>query len=68
MVASKLLKISIAVLLVLGVVMIASPAAAEKVNSTATSFTTEVQKMDVGDAEGHVLMILKQRYKTGDEQ
>ena len=56
---SKLFRISIAVLFVLGVVMIASSAAAEKWKWHGTSFTTEVQKMDVGDEEGHVLMIVK---------
>jgi hypothetical protein len=56
---SKLLRISIVILFVLGVVMIASPAAAEKWKWNGTSFTTEVQKMDVGDEEGHVLMISK---------
>ena len=39
--------------------MIASPAAAEKWKFHGTSFTTEVQKIDVGDVEGHVLMISK---------
>ena len=39
--------------------MIASPADAEKWKWHGTSFTTEVQKMDVGDEEGHVLTISK---------
>jgi hypothetical protein len=58
---SKLLRISIAVLFVLGVVMIASPVAAEKFKWHGTSFVTETQTMDVGDDEGHMLMLFKQQ-------
>ena len=56
---SKLFRISIAILFVLGVVMIASPAAAEKWIFHGTSFNTEVQNMDVGDKEGHMLLLTK---------
>ena len=56
---SKLLRISIAVLFVFGVVIFATPVAAEKWKWHGTSFSTEVQRMDVGDEEGHVLLLSK---------
>ena len=58
---SKLLRISIAVLLVLGVVILASPVAAEMAKWTGTGFTTDWQQVEVGDQEGHIFGIGKMK-------
>jgi hypothetical protein len=54
-------------LLVFSIALIASPAAAEKYKWHGTSFATETQTMDVGDEEGHMLLIMKFKQLTINE-
>jgi len=56
---SRFLRISIAVLLAFSIAFIADQAAAEKWKWHGTNFVTERQTMDVGDEEGHMLIISK---------
>ena len=72
MLRSKLFTVLTAVLLVFGVAMIDYAMAGEKVKLYATSVTTKSHKMEVGDEEGHVIVISesKQVYfneKTGEK-
>ena len=47
------------VLFVFGFVVIDSTVAGEKINWQGTSLTTETKQIEVGDEEGHVLMLTK---------
>jgi hypothetical protein len=71
MLTSKLLRITMVVLFVLGVVIFASSVSAEMMKWTGTSFPTDWQPVEVGDQEGHVMGISKMKYlwvnsKTGE--
>ena len=61
---SKMVAVSAVVLFVFGIVMFDSAVAGEKVKWSATSTTTEIKKIEVGDVEGHVMLLtkLKQLY------
>ena len=72
MLRSKLFTVLTAVLFVFGVAMIDYAMAGEKVKLYATSVTTKSHQMEVGDEEGHVIVISesKQVYfneKTGEK-
>jgi hypothetical protein len=58
---SKIVAVSTAVLFVFGIAMIGSAVAGEKIKWQGTSVVTETKQMEVGDVEGHVLLILKQK-------
>ena len=53
--------ITAAILLVLGFVMIDSAVAGEKIKWQGTTLTTETKQLEVGDVEGHVLMLTKSK-------
>ena len=56
---SKIVAVSTVVLFVFGFAVIDSAFAGEKIKFTGTTVTTETQKMEVGDVEGHVMLIYK---------
>ncbi len=58
---SKIVAVSTVVLFVFGIALIGSAVAGEKINWQGTSVTTETKQIEVGDVEGHVLLILKQK-------
>jgi hypothetical protein len=58
---SKIVAVSTVVLFVIGIAMIDSAVAGEKLKWTGTSVTTETQQIEVGDVEGHVMLISKQK-------
>jgi hypothetical protein len=58
---SKLFAVLIVVPFVLVVAMIDGAVAAEKVNLQGTSVTTNSQSMEVGDEEGHMLIIFESK-------
>ena len=58
---SKILAVSAIVLFVLGIATIDYAVAGEKMNSHGTSFNTEMKQIEVGDEEGHVMIITKSK-------
>ena len=58
---SRIIAVSTVVLFVFGFVMIDSAVAGEKIKWQGTSLTTETKQIEVGDEEGHVLMLLKSK-------
>jgi hypothetical protein len=73
MLRSKLFTVLTAVLFVFGIAMIDYALAGEKVKLHATSVTTKMHQMEVGDEEGHVIILSesKQVYfneKTGEKE
>jgi hypothetical protein len=56
---SKIVAILSVVLFVFGFVMIDSAVSGEKINWQGTNLYTETKQMEVGDVEGHVLMLTK---------
>ena len=56
---SKIVAVSIAVFLVFGFAIFNSAVAGEKIKWQGTSVTTESQQLEVGDVEGHVMVIYK---------
>lgn len=58
---SKIVAVSIAILFVSGFAMIDSVVAGEKVKWHGTSLVTETKQIEVGDVEGHVMLLTKQK-------
>ena len=58
---SKILAVSAIVLFVLGIATIDYAVAGEKMKSHGTSFNTEMKQIEVGDEEGHVMIITKSK-------
>ena len=58
---SKIVAVSTVVLFIFGFVMIDSAVAGEKMKSHGTSFNTEMKQIEVGDEEGHVMIITKSK-------
>ena len=57
----KIVTISAIVLFVFGFALVDSGVTGEKVKWHGTSFTTETEQIEVGDLEGHVMLLTKQR-------
>lgn len=58
---SKIVAISTVILFVFGFVIIDSAVAGEKIKWQGTSLATETNQIEVGDEEGHALMLVKQK-------
>jgi len=58
---SKIVAVLTMVLFLFGFAVVDSAFAGEKVKWHGTSFTTETKQMEVGDAEGHIMLLTKQR-------
>lgn len=58
---SKIVAISTVILFVFGFVMIDSAVAGEKIKWQGTSLATETKQIEIGDEEGHLLMLVKQK-------
>jgi hypothetical protein len=56
---SKIFAVSTIVLFAFGLVMIDSAVAGEKIDWQGTTLTTETNQIEVGDVEGHVLILTK---------
>jgi hypothetical protein len=55
----KIIALTTAVIFVFGIAMIDCAVAGEKMKWHGTAFTTESKHIEVGDEEGHVLLIFK---------
>ena len=69
---SKILTITTVVVFVFGLAMIDRAVAGEKIKLHGVSFVTDSKQVEVGDEEGHVLMIFEQKSlmindKTGEK-
>jgi hypothetical protein len=58
---SRIIAVTTMILFVFGFVMIDSAVAGEKSKWKGTNFTTETKSIEVGDEEGHVLVLTKQK-------
>jgi hypothetical protein len=57
----KIVAVSVAILFVFGFAMTDSAVAGEKVKWHGTSLVTEMKQIEVGDVEGHVMLLSKQK-------
>ena len=58
---SKIFAMIVVIIFALGIAAMGHALAGEKVKWHVTSFTTETKQMEVGDVEGHVMLLTKQK-------
>jgi hypothetical protein len=63
---SRIIAVTTMILFVFGFIMIDSAVAGEKSKWKGTSFNTETKSIEVGDEEGHVLVLTKSKHLSGE--